>query len=109
MRHHDVILGSVIKGDIVNEFCSGEPRMQLRFLSFLILAGTCMGMQIMTIIVAGDWSALERYAFDSERVLWPIHFTKAALGRCVRHNFVIGVHSSIHSTWLQFWVWARFV
>jgi hypothetical protein len=51
-----------------------------------------MGMQIMTIITAGDWSALERFAFDSERVLWPLHYTKAALGRCVtvsRHYVVI--------------------
>jgi hypothetical protein len=46
-------------------------------------------MQIMTIITAGDWSALERFAFDSERVLWPLHYTKAALGRCVTSIGVI--------------------
>ncbi|KAH3757870.1 gamma-glutamyl hydrolase [Pelomyxa schiedti] len=40
--------------------------------------GTCMGMQLLSILAAGDDSVLERYGFDSHDVCMPLHFTENA-------------------------------
>eukprot|EP01147_Barroeca_monosierra_P005765 gene5765-9018_t len=42
----------------------------------LPLWGTCMGFQLLTLLVAEDQSVLDRYAFDSENISLPLNFTE---------------------------------
>jgi gamma-glutamyl hydrolase len=42
---------------------------------FLPLHGTCMGMQTLSILAAGNASVLSTYAFDSENMSVPLNFT----------------------------------
>ena len=39
---------------------------------------TCQGMQLLTILTSGNWSVLDRHAFDSENISWALDLTAAA-------------------------------
>lgn len=46
---------------------------------FLPLHGTCMGMQLLSILAAGDEAVLSTYAFDAEDLSLPLDFNATAL------------------------------
>lgn len=46
---------------------------------FMPLHGTCMGMQLLSILAAGDESVLSTYAFDAEDLSLPLDFNATAL------------------------------